>query len=161
MYCYTKPVEYCQCYKRGLSLSDLHCAADLLGYNDATEVIDAAYYSCGFHLYKILLNLQISALLVSANYRRLYRIIRYNASELLSLEVTKITEYKSSVKSEINSFMYGAFCCYMLWFSDRNCWSKCNHPQSRKRNTHRYLSLSSAWCRSPQIRIFQTRREAR
>ena len=41
------------------ALADAHCAANFLGNNYSAEVIYSSHNSCGFHLYKNLLDLRI------------------------------------------------------------------------------------------------------
>ena len=71
MYRNAKPVELCQCYTEGVSLADAHGAADLLGDDHATQVVNATDNSGSFHIYKISL-FDRFVLLVSAKQGDLY-----------------------------------------------------------------------------------------
>ena len=65
MYCIVKLVDWCQCYMRGVALLYPHSSSDFLRYNYTPKVVNTAHNSRCFHIYKNLLNLQISVLLVS------------------------------------------------------------------------------------------------
>ena len=54
MYRQTKPVKRCQCFQQRVSLPDAECAADLLGNDDAAEVIHPADNACSFHIFPLL-----------------------------------------------------------------------------------------------------------
>ena len=53
MYRHAKPVELCQCYTEGVALADAHGSSDFFGDDNASEVVNTAYNSCGFHMEKV------------------------------------------------------------------------------------------------------------
>ena len=54
-----KQVERCQCCTRGVTLADAEGTADFLGNDDTAEVVNASYDACCFHIYSLLLNVEL------------------------------------------------------------------------------------------------------
>ena len=50
VHCKAKCFPLCQCCLQRVAFADTECPADLLGDDDAAEVVDAAHDSCCFHI---------------------------------------------------------------------------------------------------------------